>query len=48
MPQTVRLNKILIYAREEAGRLCNTEVLPEHLLLGILRLQEAIACWFVA
>ena len=43
MPQTVRLNKILIYAREEAGRLCNTEVLPEHLLLGILRLQEGTA-----
>jgi len=33
----------LIYAREEAGRLCNTEVLPEHLLLGILRLQEGTA-----
>lgn len=43
MPQTVRLNKILIYAREEAGRLCNTEILPEHLLLGIIRLQEGTA-----
>ena len=43
MPQTVRLNKILIYAREEAGRLCNKEVLPEHLLLGIIRLQEGTA-----
>ena len=43
MPQTVRLNKILIYAREEAGRLRNAEVLPEHLLLGIIRLQEGTA-----
>ncbi len=43
MPQTVRLNKILIYAREEAGRLRNKEVLPEHLLLGIIRLQEGTA-----
>ncbi len=40
MPQTVRLNKILIYAREEAERLQNKEVLAEHLLLGILRLGE--------
>ena len=43
MPQTVRLNKILIYAREEAGRLSNPEILPEHLLLGIIRLQEGTA-----
>lgn len=43
MPLTVRLNKILIYAHEEAGRLCNKEVLPEHLLLGIIRLQEGTA-----
>ena len=43
MPQTVRLNKILIYSREEAGRLQNSQVLPEHLLLGILRLQEGYA-----
>ena len=43
MPQTVRLNKILIYAREEAGRLQNTQVLPEHLLLGVFRLGEGTA-----
>ena len=43
MPQTVRLNKILIYAREEAGRLQNTQVLPEHLLLGVIRLGEGTA-----
>lgn len=40
---TVRLNKILTYAREEAERLQNTLVQPEHLLLGILRLGEGQA-----
>lgn len=43
MPQTVRLNKILIYSREEAERLLNNQVQPEHLLLGILRLREGQA-----
>lgn len=43
MPLTVRLNKILIYARDEAERLQNRQVLPEHLLLGILRLAEGQA-----
>lgn len=43
MPLTVRLNKILTYAREEAERLQNTFVQPEHLLLGILRLGEGQA-----
>lgn len=43
MVLTVRLNKILTYAREEAERLQNTLVLPEHLLLGILRLGEGQA-----
>lgn len=43
MPQTVRLNKILIYSREEAERLRNPQIEPEHLLLGILRLQEGTA-----
>lgn len=43
MPQTIRLNKILVYAREEAERLQNTEVRAEHLLLGIIRLGEGLA-----
>ena len=43
MPLTTRLNKILIYARDEAERLQNEEILPEHLLLGILRLGEGTA-----
>ena len=42
-PLTVRLNKILIYARDEAERLQNTQILPEHLVLGILRLAEGQA-----
>ena len=40
MPQTIRYNKILHYAHQEAERLQNKEVLPEHLLLGILRVGE--------
>ena len=28
---------VLAYSREEAGRLQNTDILPEHLLLGIIR-----------
>ena len=43
MPLTTRLNKILLYARDEAERLQNSEVLPEHLLLAILRLGEGTA-----
>ena len=43
MPLTTRLNKILLYARDEAERLQNQEVLPEHLLLAILRLGEGVA-----
>ncbi len=43
MPQTVRLNKILLYARDEAERLLNTQVQPEHLLLGMVRLNEGKA-----
>ncbi|MGM9838015.1 MAG: ATP-dependent Clp protease ATP-binding subunit [Paludibacteraceae bacterium] len=43
MPLTIRLNKILIYARDEAERLQNRQVMPEHLLLGILRLAEGQA-----
>ncbi len=33
-------NKILIYSHEEAARLGNYQLLPEHLLLGILRHNE--------
>lgn len=40
---TERLNKILQFARQEAGRLGNNEILPDHLILGILRLQEGKA-----
>lgn len=43
MPQTVRLNKILIYSREEAERTQTPQVEAEHLLLGILRLEEGTA-----
>ena len=43
MPLTSRLNKILIYSREEAERLMNSTIEPEHLLLGIFRLQEGTA-----
>lgn len=43
MPQTVRLNKTLILARQEAERLQNKEVVSEHLLLALLRLREGVA-----
>ncbi len=43
MPLTVRLNKILIYAQQEAERLQNPQVQSEHLLLGIYRLGEGTA-----
>ncbi len=33
----------MIYARDEAERLQNTQILPEHLVLGILRLAEGQA-----
>ena len=38
MQQTNNLHTILNYAREEAGRLGNAEIMPDHFLLGILRL----------
>ena len=38
MQQTNNLHTILTYAREEAGRLGNPEIMPDHFLLGILRL----------
>ena len=34
---TQKLSDIIQYSKEEANRLCNKEILPEHLLLGILR-----------
>ena len=38
MQQTPNLPTIINYACEEAGRLGNTEILPDHMMLGILRL----------
>lgn len=38
MQQTPNLHTIINYACEEAGRLGNTEILPDHMMLGILRL----------
>ena len=38
MQQTNNLHTILTYACEEAGRLGNAEIMPDHMLLGILRL----------
>lgn len=38
MQQTPNLHTILTYACEEAGRLGNSEIMPDHIMLGILRL----------
>ena len=38
MQQTPNLHTIFSYASEEAGRLGNAEIMPDHLLLGIIRL----------
>ena len=43
MPLTVRLNKILLYARDEAERTQSTLVTSEHLLLAILRLKKGLS-----
>lgn len=43
MQQTQNLHTILLYAREEAGRLGNEEILPDHMLLGIIRLSTGKA-----
>ena len=40
---TLNLNKIILFAQEEAERLLNKSVEPEHLFMGILRLGEYIA-----
>lgn len=38
MEHTPNLHTILSYACEEAGRLGNSEIMPDHIMLGILRL----------
>ena len=43
MQQTNNLHTILLYAQQEAQRLGNAEVLPDHLMLGILRLGDGKA-----
>ena len=43
MQQTNNLHTILVYAQQEAQRLGNEEILPDHMLLGILRLAEGKA-----
>ena len=43
MLQTNNLNTILLYAQQEAQRLGNEEILPDHLILGILRLANGKA-----
>ena len=43
MTITQNLNKILLYAQDEASRLRNEQVQPEHLLLGLVRLAEGTA-----
>lgn len=40
---STRVRKIVTYSREEAGRLQNNYLSPEHLMLGILRNGEGIA-----
>ena len=40
---TPNLNKILIYAQDEAERLQSREIQPEHMLLAIFRLIECSA-----
>ena len=37
LPFSNKLKKILTYSREEAVRLCNDSIQPEHLMLGIIR-----------
>ena len=43
MQQTNNLHTILLYAQQEAQRLGSTEILPDHMMLGILRLAEGKA-----
>ena len=43
MQQTNNLHSILLYAQQEAQRLGSNEILPDHLMLGILRLANGKA-----
>ena len=43
MQQTNNLHTILTYAREEAGRLGCSEIMPDHFMLGIIRLESGKA-----
>jgi ATP-dependent Clp protease ATP-binding subunit ClpC len=43
MQQTNNLHSILLYAQQEAQRLGSLEILPDHMMLGILRLAEGKA-----
>ena len=43
MQQTPNLHTTLTYAREEAGRLGSVEIMPDHFMLGILRLEAGKA-----
>lgn len=43
MQQTNNLHSILLYAQQEAQRLGSTEIMPDHMILGILRLAEGKA-----
>ena len=43
MQQTTNLHTILLFAQQEAQRLGSTEIMPDHMMLGILRLAEGKA-----
>ena len=43
MQQTNNLHSILLYAQQEAQRLGSTEIMPDHMILGILRLADGKA-----
>ena len=43
MEYTLRLNTILNYAHQEADRLSNESIMPDHLVLAILRIGEGAA-----
>ena len=43
MQQTNNLHTILLYAQQEAQRLGSNEILPDHLMLGIIRLADGKA-----
>ena len=43
MQQTNNLHTILLFAQQEAQRLGSTEIMPDHMMLGILRLADGKA-----